>query len=198
MTSPRMVLAAVSGSFHRHMREVAGAVEALTALGVHVVSPADPRIVASVGEFIFVASDRIRSIRLVQDRHLESIAAADFVWLVSPDGYVGQSASMEIGFAAARHVPIFGTTLPSDLTLRQYVTSVPTIAEAVKRAALSPARETKFLIDPHASIDHAHVVLDRLRAVFNTADKVMETDLAARVTQDRKQLMALFSPVGNP
>src|SRR5437870_3723731 len=120
-----MLKAAVSGSFRRHMEGITIAVHELAALSVCVLSPADPRIVAQQGEFLFVASDPIRSVRLVQDRHLESIRAANFLWLVCPDGYVGQSASMEIGFAAAVGVPIFAAQQPADLTLRQYVKIVP-------------------------------------------------------------------------
>src|ERR1017187_6013089 len=105
----RMLTAAVSGSFHRHMGAITSAVRELASLSVRVLSPADPRVVAQQGEFLFVASDRVRSVRLVQDRHLESIRAADFLWLVCPDGYLGQSASMEVGFAAAAGVPIFTT-----------------------------------------------------------------------------------------
>src|SRR5580698_769339 len=104
-----MVTATVSGSFHRHMDAISSAVHEMAALNVHVLSPADPRIVAFQGEFLFVASHPIRSVRLVQDRHLEAIRAANFLWLVCPDGYVGQSASMEVGFAAAAGVPIFAT-----------------------------------------------------------------------------------------
>src|SRR5579859_7212495 len=112
---------AVSGSFHRHMDAITAVVQELASLSVRVLSPADPRVVAQQGEFLFVASDRVRSVRLVQDRHLESIRAADFLWLICPDGYVGQSASMEIGYAAAAGVPILATHVPSDLTMREYV-----------------------------------------------------------------------------
>src|SRR6266851_5357217 len=108
--------AAVSGSFHRHMAAIGAAVKELTSQSIRVLSPADPRVVSAQGEFLFVASDRVRSVRLVQDRHLESIRAADFLWLVCPDGYVGQSASMELGYAVANNVPIFSTALPADLT----------------------------------------------------------------------------------
>src|SRR6266851_2180553 len=127
-----MLTATVSGSFHRHMEAITAAVHELAALSVHVLSPADPRIVARQGEFLFVASDPITSVRLVQDRHLESIRAANFLWLVCPDGYVGQSASMEIGFAAAVGVPIFAAQRPADLTLRQYVKIVPDLKTAVR------------------------------------------------------------------
>jgi len=158
----------VSGSFHRHMQIITAAVHELASIPVRVLSPADPRVVARQGEFLFVASDRVRSVRLVQDRHLESIRAADFLWLVCPDGYVGQSASMEVGFAAAARVPIFATNAPSDLTLREYVDVVPTLSEALRRVEASSRRRHAegILIDPHATVEEAHSMLQRIEVVL--------------------------------
>jgi hypothetical protein len=162
----RYLRAAVSGSFHRHMEAITAAVHELASLSIRVLSPADPRVVAHQGEFLFVASDRVRSVRLVQDRHLECIRAADFLWLICPDGYLGQSASMEVGFAAAVGVPIFSSHAPGDLTLRQYVTITPTLAEALRIVAASarPRRHEGLLINPHASVEEAHDILERIGA----------------------------------
>jgi hypothetical protein len=168
-SAPRRDLAVtVSGSFHRHMHEIGKAVEELASLSIRVLSPADPRIVAAQGEFLFVASDPVRSVRLVQDRHLESIRASSFLWLECSDGYVGQSASMELGFAAAIGIPIYSTHTPSDLTLRQYVKIVPSLAEAVRLAETSPSpRQSEgILINPRASIAEAHEVLGRVEALL--------------------------------
>jgi hypothetical protein len=165
-----MLTATVSGSFHRHMEAITSAVRELATLSIRVLSPADPRVVAAQGEFLFVASDRVRSVRLVQDRHLESIRAANFLWLVCPDGYVGQSASMEVGFAAAARVPIFATHAPYDLTLREYVTVVPTLAAALRlvEASSRPRRPEGLLIDPHASVEKAHDLLERIRTALTS------------------------------
>jgi hypothetical protein len=176
--------AAVSGSFHRHLGAITAAVQELASLSVGVLSPADPRVVAQQGEFLFVASDRVGSVRLVQDRHLESIRVADFLWLVCPDGYVGQSASMEIGYAAAAEIPIFGSHAPSDLTLCQYVTVVPKLSEAVRRVETStrPRRPEGILIDPHASVEEAHEALERIQTAL-TRQKSFD-DPARRVHRD--------------
>ncbi len=160
-----MLTATVSGSFHRHMTEITRAVTELGALGVKVLSPADPRVVDNVGEFMFVASDRMRSVRLVQDRHLESIRASDFLWLVTPDGYVGQSAAMELGFAAAHQIPVLAATLPTDLTLRQYVKRVSGMSAAVADGLARRSggvHAARFLIDPRASVAAAHATLERI------------------------------------
>ncbi len=166
-----MLKAAVSGSFHRHMSAIAAAVEELGEHSVRVLSPADPRVVAQQGDFLFVASDRVRSVRLVQDRHLESIRAAHFLWLVCPDGYVGQSASMELGFAAAVSVPIFAIHPPEDLTLRQYVKIVPAMASAIEvvNASSTSEKPGTLIINPHASIEEAHGILERIEAAMNVA-----------------------------
>jgi hypothetical protein len=179
-----MLTATVSGSFHRHMGAITAAVHELVALSIRVLSPADPRIVAQQGEFLFVASDPVRSVRLVQDRHLESIRAADFLWLVCPDGYVGQSASMEVGFAAAVGVPMFATQAPSDLTLRQYVDVLPTLAAAVSMIKTHPRqrRPEGILIDPKVSVDQAHLILERI-GVALTRPSVFENP-ARRVYRD--------------
>ncbi|MFZ0318465.1 MAG: hypothetical protein WAL56_05010 [Candidatus Sulfotelmatobacter sp.] len=183
--------AAVSGSFHRHMEAITRAVHELATLSVRVLSPADPRVVAAQGEFLFVASDRVRSVRLVQDRHLESIRAADFLWLVCPDGYVGQSASMEIGYAAGVGIPMFAHRPPSDLTLREYVTAVPSIADAVHRVEASgrPRRNKGVLIDPNASIEEAHNVLERMRSTLNEQHSLV--DPAPRFYEHLSKLQAL-------
>ena len=161
-----MLNATVSGSFHRHMEAITSAVHELAALSVRVLSPSDPRIVAQQGEFLFVASDPIRSVRLVQDRHLATIRAANFLWLVCPDGYVGQSASMEIGYAVREGVPVFATQAPTDLTLRQYVKVVPSLAAAVKMISASPQprRIPGILVDPHATVEKAHAILEQIGA----------------------------------
>src|SRR6266853_1940077 len=131
-----MLRATVSGSFRRHMAAIYEAVTQLVESGVEVLSPADPRVVDQIGDFVFVASDRVRSIKLVEDRHLEAIRASDLLWLVAPDGYVGQSASMELGYALASGTPIFGEVLPTDTTLQKYVRRVPNLYSALAQVGV--------------------------------------------------------------
>lgn len=185
--------ATVSGSFHRYMREIEVAVHDLSVLGVKVVSPSDPRVVDAKGEFLFVASDRVRSVRLVQDRHLDSIAGSDFLWLVCPDGYVGQSASMEIGFAVARNIRVFSTAAPSDLTLRQYVEVVPSIEAVIHRHPRKAPRQPTFLIDPHASIETAHAMLDRIEQAFRRSPQQIDDTAALDIYSNVEALSSTWA-----
>jgi hypothetical protein len=161
--------ATVSGSFRQFMPAVHAAVQELSQARVVVLSPADPRVVDSFGDFLFVASDRLRTIRLVQNRHLAAIAHSDLVWLVAENGYVGQSAAMEIGYAAARGVPVFCATPPSDLTIRQYVSVVPSVEVALMRLAESDGPGSlDVLLDPDDGLDLAHDHLEIIRRELTT------------------------------
>lgn len=164
-----MIKATVSGSFHRHMGQIADAVASLGALGVEVLSPSDPRVVDADGDFLFVASDRLRSRRLVEDRHLEAIRASDFLWVVCPDGYTGASTSGEILAAAVLGKPVFSTHSALDITIGDYVEKVGSMADAVSRAARirhalrhPPVRADHALLDPDALLRSAYD-LDDLR-----------------------------------
>jgi hypothetical protein len=177
----------VSGSFRRHMSAIQHAVYDLTDAGAHVLSPADPRVVDAFGEFLFVASDRQRSVRLVQSRHLVAITESDFVWLVAPDGYVGPSAAMEIGFALARGVPVYSGTPLNDLTMRQFVSVVPGIVTALDRIRhpSQPEQAQPLLLEPHFALDEAHAHLESIGAlllgsVSESPETAPEVQAAAR------------------
>jgi len=174
-------------------------VEELRALSVAVLSPADPRVVDTLGEFLFVASDPVRSIRLVQERHLESIRASDFLWLVTPDGYVGQSASMELGFAVAYNIPVFCSIEPADQTLQQYVHQVASLRDAVDTAASLSAtrrRYASFLIDPHGAIQRGHDALQRIDDVYSKRPDKIDDDDARQIGSLRRSASAVLSRLG--
>jgi hypothetical protein len=176
----------VSGSFRRHLHAINAAVEELASRGVRVLSPADPRIVAAQGEFLFVASDRVRSVKLVQDRHLDCIRASSFLWLICPDGYVGQSAALELGFAIASGIPIYATHAPDDLTLRQYVNVVVALGEALRRSesGTRPRQTEGLLIDPHASVEEVHSALERVKELLTHQQNRDSGDITNRVHRE--------------
>lgn len=197
----------ISGSFHRHMKQIEEAVKEFTEYGVKVLSPADPRVVDSIGPFLFVASDQHRSIRLVQDRHLAAISQSDFLWLVSPDGYIGQSASLELGFAIAYGIPIFCESIPPDLTLQQYVIKVSGInklMEDIKKAgSVDLVVETKLknrkmdqvnlLLDPVSAVDLAHNRLEDIGKLLINRSNVSKKDISPELLANLEELRKILS-----
>jgi hypothetical protein len=180
--------ATVSGSFRRGMAAVQESVYALTDAGVRVLSPADPRVVAELDDFLFVASDRLRAIKPVQNRHLSAIAASDFLWLAAPGGYIGLSAAMELGYAVALGVPVYTSERPADLTLREYVNVVPSLQAAIALARSRHFHESfaeNVLIDPIPAIESAHADLDLLaHHLTGDADPVDLGGVAERLERE--------------
>jgi NTP pyrophosphatase (non-canonical NTP hydrolase) len=67
----------------------------------------------------------------IELQHLEAIQRASFVWLFAPEGYVGPSAALEVGFARAQGVPVFSETQISDTTLRGFVNTVASLTDTL-------------------------------------------------------------------
>lgn len=185
-----MLKATVSGSFHRHMPAVYTAVGELRALGVDVLSPADPRVVDHLGEFLFVASDKLRSVKLVQDRHFEAIRHSDFLWVVCPDGYTGASTSAEIGAAHMIGTPVFSDTAPLDATLCHYVRKIPSIKSLVTAMAAkaTPHRVRNYLLEPDQTIEESHIALDRMRFILNGGIKSSSDAVERELSGERRKL----------
>jgi hypothetical protein len=184
-----MVRATVSGSFHRHLAKIGEAVGALRDSGIKVLSPSDPRVVDCEDEFLYVASDRVRSVRLVQDRHLDAVGASDFLLLVCPDGYVGSSAALEVGFAVAHDVPVISETAPADLTLRQYVQVVSSLGLWLRETPPIPRHApVSFLLDPSAATELAHAALDRMAYAVSGASRGNPRGLVASLRADANEV----------
>ena len=105
-----------------------------------VLSPAAVDFVDDSAKFVRLRDELNEPERDIEARHLAAMTDADFIWLHTPDGYVGTSAAMELGHAAALGVPIFALTTPEDPVLAACVNVVeqPTLVtrELLNRVGL--------------------------------------------------------------
>jgi NTP pyrophosphatase (non-canonical NTP hydrolase) len=97
---------------------------ALLELGFEVLSPPSVDFTSQTEGFVFTRQEEGKTPRDIERGHLDAICRSDFLWLHAPDGYVGSSGSLEIGFAAAIGVPIFSRETPKDITIREFVERV--------------------------------------------------------------------------
>lgn len=125
------------GSYHRDSAGLQAAFDELRNAGCEVLSPLDVNFVASRDDFLLAAHEVERHPREVEREHLRAISAADFVWLHAPNGYVGLSAAMEVGFAQSLGIPVYSREIPSDVTIREFVelADSPSMAAASLRQA---------------------------------------------------------------
>lgn len=113
--------AVICGSFRRDPGALRNEFQELEDAGCTVLSPQDLSFVAEVAGFVFARSDVGRSSAEIEQTHLRSMEKADFVWLHCPGGYVGTSATMELGFAQALGLRVFSAELPHDVALADLV-----------------------------------------------------------------------------
>jgi len=118
----RQPKAVLCGSYQRGIPSLVRAYEKLSAAGMRVLSPSGLDFVDA-----FVQDEDEVGVppEAVEWLPLNCIRAASLVWLHAPDGYVGLSGALEIGFANAAGVPVYSEESPSDIALRSLVTISP-------------------------------------------------------------------------
>jgi NTP pyrophosphatase (non-canonical NTP hydrolase) len=119
------------GSFSRDPEGLVLAHKALLEAGCDVLSPLDPHFVTNVNGFALAAHEVGSEPAQVEQLHLKAIESASFVWLHAPEGYVGPSASLEVGFAHALGVAVFCEVLPTDPVIASMVAVVRSPSDAV-------------------------------------------------------------------
>lgn len=117
------------GTFRKDVEGLRHSFEQLKDLGFNVLSPSNVDIVAEKNGFVYMDGELTQTPEVLEVRHLEAIERARLVWLHSPDGYVGPTAALELGYARASGIPVFSQSAPVDEALRSFVVVVPSLAE---------------------------------------------------------------------
>lgn len=135
--APRVV---VCGSFRRNVPQLRQEFEALRGLGCDVLSPRNVDVVDEHDGFVFMEGELRETPETLERRHLDAIECADFVWLHAPEGYVGLSAALEVGFAFAAGVPVFTPKELTDQVASLFVRVVGSEAQAISTFRSNPTR----------------------------------------------------------
>jgi dCTP diphosphatase len=122
----------ICGTFRREQQQLRSDYAAFVELGCEVLSPRDVGFVDEVDGFVLASDERGRRPGDIEADHLGAMEMADFVWLHCPRGYVGRSAAMELGFAQALGLRVFGRTAPDDVALSSFVRPAPSPMEALE------------------------------------------------------------------
>lgn len=132
---------ALCGSFRRDHGGLRKDYKDLVQAGCHVLSPVDVEWTTEREGFVLAAHEAHREPGDVERDHLKAMRSAYFIWLHAPDGYVGRSAAMELGYARALGLRVFARTLPEDGVLASFVTKVDSVAAVMTtvRSEAAPA-----------------------------------------------------------
>ena len=121
----------ICGPFRRAENELRVDYAELQDAAATVLSPLDLDFVDEIDGFVVADHERQKPPPEIENEHLLALQGADFVWLHAPEGYVGVSAALELGFAHALGIPVFARRVPSDIALSGIVRVVPSPAAAV-------------------------------------------------------------------
>ena len=104
----------IAGSF-KFKPEIDDLIDEFADLGVRVLETTNgwlfaPNSSHQIGDvFRPLPSEREMTLRQVEDRFLTAVVQTDFLYVHNPEGYMGGSASLELGFAHGRDIPIFAS-----------------------------------------------------------------------------------------
>jgi len=121
----------ISGSYRKDFESIRQTFEEFRDLGCTILSPSNVSIVSEQDGFVYMKGEEAETPENIEDRHLKAIQKANFVWLHTPEGYVGPSAALEVGFAHAAGVPVYTKELPNDKTLQSFVQVVASPSEVL-------------------------------------------------------------------
>ncbi|PID87666.1 hypothetical protein CSB07_00240 [Candidatus Gracilibacteria bacterium] len=118
----------VSGSFRKHFEGISKVIKEFEELYVHVLSPKLSKNINPDHEFFYDTDNP----KILEQRHLDAINKADALYIYNPDGYIGASATLELGWAIALGKPIYSKEYSEDFTLKFFSGKVATPSDVKK------------------------------------------------------------------
>lgn len=106
----------IIGSFRKHYQDMTDVIRIFQKSGIEVLSPKEAKILNPDDEFVVFDYDpKHLSEKELEDLVLEKMHKCHFVYLVNPGGYVGLSASFEVGYCAAHGIDVYAMELSTEL-----------------------------------------------------------------------------------
>lgn len=125
----------LSGSYRKDFEGLRQTYEELQDIGCDVLSPSNVVAVNEVDGFVYMKGEETQAPESIELRHLRAIERSRFVWLHAPNGYVGPTAALEIGFAKAAGIPVYSKIPPADQILRGFVKVIQSPATLIANGA---------------------------------------------------------------
>lgn len=140
----------ISGSFRKHLPDIGKIRDEFMKLGFEVLSPQSSTAINQDAEFVILSSDKTQDIKTLEQKHLDSITRADALFIYNPNGDIGLSATLELGWAHALGKRIFAKEVPTDITLQQFCIAPAQPSEISKQLSSQESHLEK--LSPQASL----------------------------------------------
>jgi len=125
------ISATISGSFNKHLDKIQMKILEFQQNDIKVLSPKLSQPISSEEGFIRLEINK-GSPRKIEIEHLEAISNSDFLYVMNPEGYIGKSVALEIGYAISKNVPVYSLNKPEDVAISFFIRPEKSIKE-IKR-----------------------------------------------------------------
>lgn len=123
------------GTYRKDVEGLRRSFEQLKDLGFNILSPSNLNITQEKNGFVYMQGEELQTPDRLELKHLDAIERARLVWLHAPDGYVGPTAALELGFARASGIPIFATSEPAEEAFSTFVSVVESPEEVFAKVS---------------------------------------------------------------
>ncbi len=109
--------AVLHGSFRKHFNEIKRVHALFTSAGIEVLAPEMSKIKSFENGFAVLESDVSEDSRMTELLYLHNLlrlGKEGFSYFIDPEGYIGKSASYELGIAQLSNVRCFFSEMPKD------------------------------------------------------------------------------------
>lgn len=107
----------IHGSFRKHLEKIKEIYNIFSRAGIEIIAPALSEVRSVENGFVFFESDQEKDPRMVELLYLQNLkrlGERGFSYFLAPDGYIGKSASYELGIAQISNVRCFFSEKPED------------------------------------------------------------------------------------
>ncbi|KKN00010.1 hypothetical protein LCGC14_1142100 [marine sediment metagenome] len=178
----------ISGSLRKFLDRIRVYIRDFEKNSIKVLSPKISEIQTNKDGFIYFKNDKKKPIDLIEKTHLLNISYSDFLFVVNPNGYIGTSTLIEIGYALALNKKIFSSDLPSDMLLRQFVISGKTIPQIIE---LLPLKRHKKLSELSPNLNKIQKYI-RMKVIEREFDDESENDLFILLLEEIGELATII------
>lgn len=127
-----MLHTTISGSFRKHLTDVTKVISQFNNIEVKINSPRFTAPKNPGDEFILFEGEETEDPKTLENIHLKAISTSDFLYVVNPNGYIGNSTVMEIGYAISRGIPVYSMEKPEEAMLNLYIEKYGDPKEIIK------------------------------------------------------------------
>jgi ADP-ribose pyrophosphatase YjhB (NUDIX family) len=137
------------GSFGKHFSAIENTHRIFTKADIGVLAPKMAEFTSARDGFLLFEDERgqdPRMVELVYLQHLKKLGSEGFSYFVNPGGYMGKSASYELGIAQATNIPCFFMEKPKDHPVYIHANSIwkpEHLAEYITEHGELPGQKTR-------------------------------------------------------